>query len=107
MCGDREVYTPDRKSCIECQPYSKAGLDNTVCLKAKCEANEIIAFNGQCLSCESHQEPDPQGKTCIHKGCDGEREKYSIDRQRCIQCEPFTRAQNSNTNCEADRCAQN
>merc|ERR1712070_1166863 len=39
--------------------------------------------------------------------CTGDREIYNSDRTRCSTCDPYTRAQRSNTVCLSDQCSAN
>ena len=54
-CGDREVYSDDRLSCNECQPYTRSDNERTVCKADQCGINDIILFNGQCSQCPEGQ----------------------------------------------------
>lgn len=81
----------------------------------------MIDLSGQCEDCPEGTFPGITRRTCIEPVAEPEveiqedsegnpitcddREIFSNDRTSCNRCFPFTRAQERNTICAADKCS--
>jgi len=70
---------------------------------------DIVQEDGSCFTCCNGNVPNYSRTRCIKKSsgtqtCSGEREIFNSDRTKCTACEPYTRAQRSNTVCLSDPC---
>lgn len=111
-CDEFSVFNMDRTECVKCPNNLKASADNLRCLNSCTDPLDIVQQDGTCFTCCNGSVPNVSRTRCVKKtgivkGCSGEREIFNSDRTRCTTCDPYTRAQRSNTVCLSDQCSAN
>lgn len=111
-CDEFSVFNMDRTECIKCPNNLKASADNLRCLNSCTDPLDIVQEDGSCFTCCNGNVPNYSRTRCVKKKtqtdtCTGDREIYNSDRTRCSTCDPYTRAQRSNTVCLSDQCSAN
>lgn len=115
-CPCTQIYTKGK--CHEC-PAGLVAERGRCVYPGTCQANEVAGTAENCYRCQAcgaGTAPDFTGTHCVaaptagsssQASCTGDREIYNWDRTACIECNPYARAQRSNTVCLPDACGAN
>ena len=88
--GEKKIYAADGKSCVDCDPKTRAMKRNTVCESDTCQAEEVLDNNGRCQA---------EG----FKDCTS-RQFLDKTRNQFTQCADYSAPNASKTSCASPIC---